>query len=46
MTTMDSTEMDKHLEFLLKYSREHNIIFRLTRKTASIEVLDKGDTPS
>ena len=42
---MDSKELDSHLAFLHDYSRKHGIIFSIRRKTASIEVIDKGDTP-
>lgn len=33
--------MDEHGKFLINYGRKHGIIFRLTKKTFSIEVLDK-----
>ena len=41
---MDSKEMDAHGSFLIDYGRKNGIIFRLTRKTFSIEVLDKTPT--
>lgn len=42
---MEREVLDKHGAFLIDYGKKHGIIFRLSRNTFSIEVLDKGDTP-
>lgn len=42
---MKREELDKYGQFLINYGKKHGIIFRLSRKTFSIEVLDKGNTP-
>ena len=38
---MNIKEFDKHRVFLINYALEYGIIFRVTRKTCSIEILDK-----
>ena len=42
---LDSKVLDSHMVFLTNYAKKYGIVFRVTRKTCSIEVLDKGDTP-
>ena len=41
---MDSKVLDSHMIFLTDYAKKYGIVFRVTRKTCSIEVLDNGDT--
>lgn len=38
---MNSKEIDAHLCFLRNYAIKHGIIFRISRTTARIEVLNK-----
>lgn len=38
---LTSGEIDKHIRFLDKYSREHGIIFRVSRTGVTVEVLPK-----
>ena len=37
---MPISEIDKHIKFLRNYSRKNHVIFKVTRKSIEVEILD------